>query len=128
MRAVELVFAVVWAAFWLYWLVAAFSMKRGRVPWSRELGIRAVIVIVVVLLVRVGTFRGHSLSTDPWRAGVGLVGLLLRLLLLPRRHGPLLLDPLRAQVSALPSPRGYAARYEALAVARGWHVILVNRS
>ena len=31
MRAVELVFAVGWAAFWLYWLVAAFSMKRGRV-------------------------------------------------------------------------------------------------
>ena len=42
MRAVELVFAVGWAAFWLYWLVAAFSMKRGRVPWSRELRIRAV--------------------------------------------------------------------------------------
>jgi hypothetical protein len=31
MRAVELVFAVGWAAFWLYWLVAAFSAKRGRV-------------------------------------------------------------------------------------------------
>ena len=37
MRAVELVFAVGWGAFWLYWLVAAFSMKRGRIPWSREL-------------------------------------------------------------------------------------------
>jgi protein-S-isoprenylcysteine O-methyltransferase Ste14 len=31
-KPVELVFAVGWAAFWLYWLVAAFSMKRGRVP------------------------------------------------------------------------------------------------
>jgi protein-S-isoprenylcysteine O-methyltransferase Ste14 len=39
MRAVELVFGVGWAAFWLYWLVAAFSMKRGRVPLSRELRI-----------------------------------------------------------------------------------------
>ena len=29
MKAVEVVFAVVWAAFWLYWLVAAFSMKRA---------------------------------------------------------------------------------------------------
>jgi uncharacterized membrane protein YgcG len=37
MHAVELVFAIGWAAFWIYWLVAAFSMKRGRVPWSREL-------------------------------------------------------------------------------------------
>ena len=73
MHAVELVFAVVWAAFWLYWLVAAFSMKRGRVPWSRELGIRAVIVGLVILLVRLGAFRDHGLNTDPWRAGVGLI-------------------------------------------------------
>ena len=73
MRAVELVFAVGWAAFWLYWFVAAFSMKRGRVPWSRELRIRAVIVVVVILLIRVGAFRSHGLNTDPWRAGIGLV-------------------------------------------------------
>jgi protein-S-isoprenylcysteine O-methyltransferase Ste14 len=73
MRAVELIFAVVWAAFWLYWLVAAFSMKRGRVPWSREIGIRAVIVVVVILMVRLGAFRDHSLGTDPWRAGLGLI-------------------------------------------------------
>jgi len=73
MRAVELVFAVGWAAFWLYWLVAAFSMKRGRVPWSRELRIRAVIAVVVILLIRVGAFRGHGLNADAWRAGVGLV-------------------------------------------------------
>ena len=29
MHAVELVFAIGWAAFWIYWLVAAFSMKEG---------------------------------------------------------------------------------------------------
>ena len=73
MRTVELVFAVGWAAFWLYWIAAAFSMKRGRVPWSRELRIRALIAVVVVLLVRVGAFRGHGLNTDPLRAAVGLV-------------------------------------------------------
>jgi protein-S-isoprenylcysteine O-methyltransferase Ste14 len=73
MHAVELVFAVVWAAFWLYWLVAAFSMKRGRVPWSRELGIRAVLAVIVILLIRLGAFRDHGLNTDPWRAGLGLV-------------------------------------------------------
>jgi protein-S-isoprenylcysteine O-methyltransferase Ste14 len=71
MGVVELVLAIGWAAFWLYWLVAAFSMNRGRVPWSRELGIRAVIVVVVILLLRLGAFRGHGLSTDPWRAGLG---------------------------------------------------------
>jgi protein-S-isoprenylcysteine O-methyltransferase Ste14 len=71
--AVELVFAAGWGAFWLYWLVAAFSMKRGRVPWSRELRIRAAIVLIVIILVRVGVLRHHSLNTDPWRAAVGLV-------------------------------------------------------
>ena len=72
MQAVELIFAAGWAAFWLYWLGAAFSMKRGRVPWSRELRIRAVIVVIVILLLRVGAFRGHGLTTDPWRAGFGV--------------------------------------------------------
>jgi protein-S-isoprenylcysteine O-methyltransferase Ste14 len=73
MHVVELVFAIGWAAFWLYWLVAAFSMKRGRVPWSRELGIRALIATVVILLIRLGAFRHDGVATDPWRAGVGLV-------------------------------------------------------
>ena len=72
MRAVEIVFAAGWAAFWLYWLVAAFSMKKGRIPWSRELGIRAVILVVVIALIRVGAFRNHGLNTEPWRAGLGL--------------------------------------------------------
>jgi protein-S-isoprenylcysteine O-methyltransferase Ste14 len=73
MRTVELVFAVGWAAFWLYWLVAAFSMKRGRVQWSRELRIRVVIAVLVLVLVRLGVFRGHAVETDPWRAALGLV-------------------------------------------------------
>ena len=71
-HALELVFAVGWGAFWLYWLVAAFSMKRGRVPWSRELRIRVVIIAVVVALVRFGVFRHHGPTSDPWRAGLGL--------------------------------------------------------
>jgi protein-S-isoprenylcysteine O-methyltransferase Ste14 len=79
MRAVELVFGLVWAAFWLYWLVAALSTKRGRVPWSRELRIRAVIAVAVILLIRLGAFRGHALNTDPLRIGIGLVLLALGL-------------------------------------------------
>ena len=73
MRAVEFVFAIGWAAFWMYWLAAAFSMKRGRVPWARELRIRALITALVIILIRFGAFRGHGLNTDPWRAGLGLV-------------------------------------------------------
>jgi protein-S-isoprenylcysteine O-methyltransferase Ste14 len=71
-RGVELVFALGWGVFWLYWLTAAFSMKRGRVPWSRELRIRVVILVLVAILIRLGVFRGHGLNSDPWREGVGL--------------------------------------------------------
>ncbi|HZC30063.1 MAG TPA: methyltransferase, partial [Gaiellaceae bacterium] len=73
MRAVELVFAFGWTAFWLYWVGAAFSTKRGRIPWSRELRIRVLMVALVVVLVRVGVFRGHGIHSDPIRAVIGLV-------------------------------------------------------
>ena len=56
----------------MYWLMAAFSMKRGRMPWSRELRIRALIAVIVVILVRFGVFRNHSLNTTPWRSALGL--------------------------------------------------------
>ena len=73
MRVVEIVFAVGWAAFWAYWLIAAFSMKRGRVPWGRELRIRVLIVVVVLVLFRLGVFRNHAVNSNPWLAAVGLV-------------------------------------------------------
>ncbi|MGC2485255.1 MAG: isoprenylcysteine carboxylmethyltransferase family protein [Acidimicrobiales bacterium] len=72
MHAVELVFGFGWAAFWIAWLVAAFSMKKGRLAWSRELRIRAVILVLVILFARLGAFHGGGLHSDPWRAGVGL--------------------------------------------------------
>jgi len=72
MRAAELVFAAGWAAFCAYWIVAAFSMKRGRVPWARELRIRAVLAVVVVVVIRLGAFRGRGIQTDPWCLGIGL--------------------------------------------------------
>jgi protein-S-isoprenylcysteine O-methyltransferase Ste14 len=73
MRAVELVFAIGWGAFWLYWLLAAFSMKKARVDWSRELPIRAVIVAAAILLSRLGAFRARGFHADAWEAGVGLL-------------------------------------------------------
>jgi protein-S-isoprenylcysteine O-methyltransferase Ste14 len=72
MHAVESIFAIGWTAFWIYWLAAAFSMKRGRVSWSRELRIRSVILVCAILLIRDGAFHGGALTSDPWRAGVGL--------------------------------------------------------
>jgi len=72
MHAVEFVFAIGWAAFWIYWLVAAISTKRGHVAWSRELRIRAVVFVGAVLLVRLGAFKHDGLNSNPWRAGLGL--------------------------------------------------------
>ena len=73
MQTVKVVFAIGWAAFWAYWLAAAFSMKRGRVSWARELRIRSLIVVLAIVLTRLGAFRGHGLNRDPWRGGLGLV-------------------------------------------------------
>jgi protein-S-isoprenylcysteine O-methyltransferase Ste14 len=71
-RTVELIFSIGWAAFWLYWLVAAFTMKRGRPAWSSELRIRVPLVIVIIILLRTGAFRIHSVDSNPLRAGLGL--------------------------------------------------------
>jgi len=70
---VELIFALGWAAFWAYWLVAAFFVKRGRIPWARELRIRVVIVAIVIVLVRLGVFRDRGLNTAVWRDALGLM-------------------------------------------------------
>lgn len=72
MHAVEAILAIGWTAFWIVWLVAAFSMKRGRIPWARELWIRAVIAACVILLLHAGAFRGGTLTSSPWRGGLGL--------------------------------------------------------
>jgi protein-S-isoprenylcysteine O-methyltransferase Ste14 len=71
-RAVGLVFAVGWAVFWLYWLLAATATKRGHMQWSRELRIRALIVVIVIVLIRLGAFRSYSHNANPWLAAVGL--------------------------------------------------------
>jgi protein-S-isoprenylcysteine O-methyltransferase Ste14 len=71
-RTVEIVLAVGWAAFWLYWLLAALGTKRGRVSWGREIRIRIVLAAIIIGATRLGAFRGHQLHTDPVRESVGL--------------------------------------------------------
>jgi protein-S-isoprenylcysteine O-methyltransferase Ste14 len=76
MRAVELVFAVGWAAFLVLWLLAGLAKKRGRREWRREGPIRLLLAALIVLLARLGVFRSHGhvvISTAPWREAVGLV-------------------------------------------------------
>jgi protein-S-isoprenylcysteine O-methyltransferase Ste14 len=69
---VELAFAIGWAVFWLYWLVAAFSRKRGRVAWSREVRIRVIVIAVAFVAARFGAFHGHLARAEGLRSAVGL--------------------------------------------------------
>ena len=67
----ELVFATVWTVFWIYWIVAAFSTKRGRVVWSHELRIRALVIVLAVLVLRTRGLRNSDHLPAPWRVGLG---------------------------------------------------------
>jgi protein-S-isoprenylcysteine O-methyltransferase Ste14 len=73
MHAVVLVFAIGWAAFWIYWLVAAFSMKKGHVTWSRNIRVRLVFLVLAILLFHSGLFRNGNLNTEWWRGFLGLL-------------------------------------------------------
>ena len=56
----------------MYWLLAAFFAKRGRIQWSREGRIRLVIVVVAVVLIRLGAFHDHGVTSNAWREAIGL--------------------------------------------------------
>jgi protein-S-isoprenylcysteine O-methyltransferase Ste14 len=71
-HVVELIFSIGWAAFWIYWLVAALSMKKGRASWTRDLRIRGFIFILAFILIRVGAFRNDTLNANAVLAGIGL--------------------------------------------------------
>ena len=73
MHVVALAILVAWVAFWIYWFVASLGVKKGRIRWGHELGVRVVIVLVVLLLVRIGAFKGQTITSDPWPEAIGLV-------------------------------------------------------
>jgi protein-S-isoprenylcysteine O-methyltransferase Ste14 len=81
MKGVEAVFGAGWLVFWLGWLVAAVSAKGGRSRWQgRHAGVRVVIAVVVVLLLRLRVLHSHPVHS-PWLAGVGLAMFVLGLAL-----------------------------------------------
>jgi protein-S-isoprenylcysteine O-methyltransferase Ste14 len=69
---VDSVIFAVWAAFWIYWLVASVGVKAGQTRWTRFAGIRLGIVLIVLLLLRVKGFKTHATTNDPWLEGIGL--------------------------------------------------------
>jgi protein-S-isoprenylcysteine O-methyltransferase Ste14 len=73
MHAIDYVFVGCWIAFWVYWFAAAFRVKTAtRTLTGRFLVPRIAIIILVIVLVRSGAFRGHSATVNnPWLIGIG---------------------------------------------------------
>ncbi len=77
MRVVDIVIGVGWVIFWVGWLAASTGVKRGqwgRGNWARFAGVRVMLILVVVVLVRLGVLKGHGPGyiRDPVLWGVGL--------------------------------------------------------
>jgi protein-S-isoprenylcysteine O-methyltransferase Ste14 len=78
MRVVDIVIGVGWVIFWVGWLAASAGTKqgqRGRGNWARFAGVRVVLILVGVLLVRLRVLKGHGVVgniRDPVLWGVGL--------------------------------------------------------
>jgi len=72
MEVVALVIFAAWIAFWIYWLAASTGVKAGRTRWGRFAGIRVAVILVVLLLIRLRVFKGHTVTSNPWLDGVGL--------------------------------------------------------
>ncbi|MBV8159595.1 MAG: isoprenylcysteine carboxylmethyltransferase family protein [Acidimicrobiia bacterium] len=72
MHVVATIILIGWGVFWISWLAAAVGVKRGRIRWGRQAGIRVVLVLVVLVLVRAKPFKGQTITTDPWLESIGL--------------------------------------------------------
>jgi protein-S-isoprenylcysteine O-methyltransferase Ste14 len=67
MHALQIAIAIAWIVFWVYWLAAAFSSKKGS-GGTRQIPLRGLSALAIVLLLRV--FRGGSLSVHSVVLGV----------------------------------------------------------
>jgi protein-S-isoprenylcysteine O-methyltransferase Ste14 len=83
MHAVVLVIGFGWVIFWFGWMVAAFTAKDSRGPRGWYLGLRVLLIVVVVNLIRLNWHKegGPALHASlalsvaglvVWAAGLGL--------------------------------------------------------
>jgi protein-S-isoprenylcysteine O-methyltransferase Ste14 len=79
---IDLVILILWVAFWIYWVAASVGVKTGHTRWGQFAGIRVVLVLLVLLLVRGRVLKENSLvAHGPWFEGIGLAVFLLGLAL-----------------------------------------------
>jgi hypothetical protein len=66
---------ILWIAFWIFWLAAATTgVGSGRTHWGRFVGVRVVLVLLALLLIRSRAFRGgQTITKDPWLQTIGVV-------------------------------------------------------
>jgi protein-S-isoprenylcysteine O-methyltransferase Ste14 len=82
MHVVDVIILAGWVAFWIFWLAASVGVKAGQTRWARFAGIRVVVILVILLLVRVRALNGHvTVANDPWLQGIGLAVFILGLAL-----------------------------------------------
>jgi protein-S-isoprenylcysteine O-methyltransferase Ste14 len=82
MKAIDIIIEAGWIVFWAYWLGMAVTAKAERSRWTQFAGVRVGIILVVLLLIRLGIFTGHTAATgNPWLLGIGLAFFLLGLAL-----------------------------------------------
>ena len=82
MKAIDIIIGTGWIVFWAYWLVMAVTAKAEQSRWTRFAGVRAGIIPVVLLLIRLRVFGGPGAATrNPWLLGAGLAIFVLGLAL-----------------------------------------------
>ena len=82
MQAVDIVIGAGWVIFWIYWIAASVGVKAGRTRWTRFAGIRVVIILAALLVLRLGVFKGRrAVTVNPWLQGIGLALFVLGLAL-----------------------------------------------
>jgi len=74
MHAVLLIIGIGWLAFWVYWLVAAFTAKASRGRWSQFAGARVILIVLVAYFIRQNWIGGGKSGVihNPALEGVGL--------------------------------------------------------
>jgi protein-S-isoprenylcysteine O-methyltransferase Ste14 len=81
MHVIDIIIFAGWVVFWIYWLAASIGVKAGQTRWTRFAGIRIGVILVILLLLRARTLKGHSAISDPWLQGIGLALFVLGLAL-----------------------------------------------